>query len=147
MRIRAGPSCGPPLRLESLGICSSLEEKHAILDSQARIKAYVAALSPGLPCDELWKALGADDAYLLKCVVAIGQGHTLVAPKEMTKGDAEEGFKRMLEHARFLEEFYDVYGGLVGYQITVLQLMDDAIKAKARREATDGTQSEPAGEP
>jgi hypothetical protein len=117
--------------MENLRLASSPHQHHEILDRQERVKTFVAAMRPGSHLAELWRQLGQDEAYLLKCTVAIRQGHALLIPDEMPLEEAETGFRRLIELARFLESFYDVYGGVLGYQITVLQLMEDAIRAKA----------------
>jgi hypothetical protein len=79
-------------------------------------------------------AMDAYDQYLLKCVAAIGQAHVLHVPAALDVAAAAEGLKHMAQLAQHLEEFYDVYGGVVGYQQTVLRLMEDALAARRERE-------------
>jgi hypothetical protein len=106
----------------------------AMLDEDERVQACMVELQQIAVGWEAFLALDSYEQYLLKSVAAIGQAHVLVVPAELDAAAAAEGLKRVVELARHLEQFYDVYGGLVGYQQTVLQLMDDAITAKREQE-------------
>lgn len=62
-------------------------------------------------------------AYSLVCVVAIGQEHVLrVLP---TRGALSEALEYLSSNLAHVEEFYDSIGGLAGYQLQCLQLIEE----------------------
>eukprot|EP00241_Pyramimonas_parkeae_P004556 CAMPEP_0114241130 /NCGR_PEP_ID=MMETSP0058-20121206/9473_1 /TAXON_ID=36894 /ORGANISM="Pyramimonas parkeae, CCMP726" /LENGTH=896 /DNA_ID=CAMNT_0001353645 /DNA_START=274 /DNA_END=2964 /DNA_ORIENTATION=+ len=117
---------------ERILAATSLETKHECLDKELRVQRFLADFRGGELAEE-WEGLGSTKQYYLKCLAAIGQEHVLTVPEDLSLSAAKARLASLLELADHLEKFYDVYGGIIGYQLTVLELMEEAIQAKAAR--------------
>ncbi|XP_059457086.1 UTP--glucose-1-phosphate uridylyltransferase 3, chloroplastic isoform X2 [Corylus avellana] len=158
---------------------TSLREKHAVVDRDARVKRFFDSIKKGGFSRVLLASLNLDsyELFLVKCLVAAGQEHvlgfgfefepleselesarsslksTFYALVEMIeKLDVDGGggngngrlgkksgfgledeeigeFKKLLKTLGEIEQFYNCIGGIIGYQIMVLELL-----ARATRE-------------
>lgn len=61
--------------------------------------------------------------YAMKCVIAIGQGDVVFHNFE-TLANPKESIRALSEKLWEIERFYDSLGGLPGYQLAVLQLLE-----------------------
>jgi hypothetical protein len=101
-----------------------------------------------------------DNAYLLKLLAALRQWHVIATvplpdaapsapsappsapPALVCDDDASAGgaggaaLARLLEMLRAAERFYDVVGGVAGYQLTALELMQDSEVARLEKAAS-----------
>lgn len=100
--------------------CTTLSQKNAFLDQQTEVKEFFRA-HPSIVA--LLNQLDPVERYVIVATVAIGQGELvfynvdrLVNPAESVKALAS----RLVE----VERFYDGMGGLIGYQLAVLQLIE-----------------------
>ena len=76
-------------------------------------------------------------AFALMCVVAIGQEHVLrVLPTAGALGEALEYLSSNLAH---VEEFYDSIGGLAGYQLQCLLLIEEHQQCQGPTSSTQDT--------
>ncbi|XVF24165.1 hypothetical protein REPUB_Repub13aG0103800 [Reevesia pubescens] len=158
------------LRLK-LSTSKTLKQKHKVLDSDSTVKRFLNTQgfervfgSPGLGLNEL---------FLLKCLVAAGQGHVLdmgfgfeererdgvrssvktalyalvemIEKLDVNNGgnggrqgfvktqngsvlvaEESEDLKKLLKILGEIEKFYDCIGGIIGYQIMVLELLAES---------------------
>lgn len=102
--------------LNRLRAAKTLDERMAILDDHSLVVDY---LKENHLLRSHLKELALEEAYVLKAVLAIGQGPILFNPKHL-KAEGSETFKKLLEKLVELERFYRPLGGLIGYHLTVL---------------------------
>ncbi|KAG8390128.1 hypothetical protein BUALT_Bualt01G0051300 [Buddleja alternifolia] len=95
--------------IEALGCCGSLEEKLRAIDSDSRVKSFFKSRRKGFD----GVSLSDYDVYLLKCVVAAGQGHVLSEfGGELESGEVERSsIKSALYTLAEMIESWDVNGG------------------------------------
>jgi len=110
-----------PLRDALLAAHDDLARKQSVVDADARVVAFVAG---GGPVARVLTNIDTEDAFLLKCVVAVGQAHILdVASQDpITVANALAPLVRTMRH---VDVFYDMLGGVVGYQLTALELIHE----------------------
>ena len=65
-----------------------------------------------------------EDAYLVKCVVAAGQERVL-APPSSDPVQIANALRPLVKTLRAVETFYDVLGGVIGYQFAALELIHE----------------------
>jgi len=112
---------------EKLKQASSVEDKIAILDKEQRVWEFCAkTFFPEMPLEE---------ELVIKSVVAIGQHNFLFSETPLG------GFSWMKDLVR-VEEFYQEIGGIVGYQLALMQFLCEPKKRfpleKARYHAPKG---------
>ncbi|KAL2539947.1 UDP-glucose pyrophosphorylase 3 [Abeliophyllum distichum] len=140
--------------------CRSFKEKMNAMESDSRVKSFFDYRSSSFSRVLEGENLNENELYLLKCVVAAGQGHVLGEFRSKLKGaefnsarnsvkstlyalaemietwDVNDGGKRedlkeeekralrsLLKTLGEVEHFYDCFGGIIGYQIMVLELL------------------------
>ena len=87
-----------------------------------------AWLPPALP------SLPADASYYLTLLAALRQWHVVASADSANgngRGAAAALLPPLLEALRAAERFYDVLGGVAGYQLTALELMAESCAAAA----------------
>ncbi|KAG0490529.1 hypothetical protein HPP92_007392 [Vanilla planifolia] len=141
---------------------STLREKLRVLDAEARVKDFFR-------CGRALSSLDLTEEFLLKCLVAAGQGHVLdyvsmddgvgfgggrqvpasglkeafyrlinmietwdkddagveveKAGKSNRSGVVDAALNKLLKTLDEVEKFYDCIGGIIGYQLVVLELL------------------------
>lgn len=95
----------------------SIEEKISLLDSLEDVKLFLKR--GNLPLSELSK----EHQYLIKAVIAIGQEAALYA-ESITPFSLQKLADKLLA----VERFYDVIGGVIGYHLTLLQLLEKRVE-------------------
>ncbi|XP_030446989.1 UTP--glucose-1-phosphate uridylyltransferase 3, chloroplastic [Syzygium oleosum] len=159
----------------------SVAQKLGVVSADSRVKEFFGSRSSG--GGGLAGALGAVDLdegelFLIKCLVAAGQGHVLLgaevgAPaggfrepaksslksalyalvemierldvngreRKMGVGSEDEDIgdlKKLLRTLGEIERFYDCIGGIIGYQIMVLELLTESV---SERQSTNWSQN------
>ena len=110
-----------PLRDALLAAGNDLERKEAIIDADPRVQAFVGENGP---VARVLSNIETEDAFLLKCVAAAGQAHVL----RVTTNDpvtVVNKLRPLVQTLRNVERFYDMLGGLVGYQLMALELIHE----------------------
>jgi hypothetical protein len=102
--------------LEDLLKANSAEQKLRILQALDSVKGFqLAKAGP----------LSIEDELAIYSVLAIGQGPTvLVALRESEGGDLN-GWRRLLDTLVEIDQFYQEIGGIVGYHVKMLDLMNE----------------------
>ncbi|GFY82086.1 UDP-glucose pyrophosphorylase 3 [Actinidia rufa] len=120
----------------------TLNDKIRVIDSDSRVKRF---LRNGVSRLLGFLNLGNYELFLLKCVIAAGQEHVIGSvslvegdfestrgvlkgvngdkDKERLKGEEIGVLRTLLKTLKDVEKFYDCIGGIVGYQIAVLELL------------------------
>ncbi|XP_058110341.1 UTP--glucose-1-phosphate uridylyltransferase 3, chloroplastic isoform X2 [Magnolia sinica] len=98
-----------------------LNSRLCILDTDSRVQKFFEN-------SRVFSLLGLERAelFLLKCLVAAGQEHVLESAYGAFYGDGESSLAELRKLVQILGEiewFYDCIGGVIGYQIMVLELL------------------------
>jgi UTP---glucose-1-phosphate uridylyltransferase len=96
-------------RLDKLAILNSLPLVQDYLQSPSFIKTFLAGLN--LECE-----------YAIKSIIAIGQA-PIVFNVNQAKADQFERLRSLVEQLLNLEAFYQYLGGIIGYHLTILNLI------------------------
>lgn len=104
--------------LKYLKTTSSLAEKIKILDAQAEVHCF---LLQETPLKHLLKNLSQDKEYVVKSVLAIGQG-ALVFQSTDTINSSTEALDHLIKILLEIEKSYAILGGIIGYHLNVLKL-------------------------
>jgi len=105
---------------------ASLQEKVDLLDSYAVVKEFYADSKPFINLPSL-----TPKAHLvMKSVVAIGQKSIFSYSGEISS--FQSCFENMMEALLEVEEFYRNIGGIVGYHVKVLELMNNTQENRAQ---------------
>lgn len=108
--------------LASLQKAENYHDKLAILNELAAIQDYLQ--SPrSIPIKNFIKSLTPEAEYAIKSIMAIGQGPVIfnIPP---TDKDLFNRLVQLLEQLLDIEIFYQHIGGIIGYHLTVLTLID-----------------------
>ena len=97
-----------------------LENKELFLDKHPAVAAFLTA-HPEIA--RLLNQLDLQYRYAMKAVIAIGQGD-VVFHKYDTLKNPKESIKALGDKLLEIEQFYDTLGGIPGYQLTVLKLLN-----------------------
>ena len=111
-----------PLRDAILAAGGDLAAKSAAVDADPRVASFVAAAGP---VARILPNISFEDAYLIKCVVAAGQEAVLV-PKSEDPLHVANALAPLCSTLRHVENFYDMLGGVVGYQFAAVELVHEA---------------------
>ena len=112
-----------PLRDAMLRAGSDFGAKEKVIASDPRVAAFVDARGPvarALP------NMGSEEAYLVKCVVAVGQEAVLERRESDDPIHVSNALRALCATLKRVEAFYDMLGGLVGYQFAALELIHEA---------------------
>ena len=98
---------------------------------------FLTATASGRLIHSHLTSLPPKEAFCLLCLVAIGQEHVLhVLP---VNGALAEGITSLCSSLTQVEEFYDSIGGLAGYQLQCLQLIEQHAHGGATSSVEDAT--------
>jgi len=100
------------------------EVKAALMKDNARVRAWVSR--GGVVC-RMAANMPARDRYLVLACVACGQEHVFESTSDgsaskLTEAECAENVDALLACLRKVETFYDMLGGVVGYQCAALEL-------------------------
>ncbi|XXG85906.1 hypothetical protein AAC387_Pa11g0905 [Persea americana] len=125
------------LRLSS---CHSLESKLRVLDSDSRVREFFSTRATGASRVLASLDVGCSELFLLKCLVAAGQEHVLRS-ESLESGfgvfyadEFGQELGKLIRTLGEIERFYDCIGGIIGYQIVVLELLSPS---KLERQTSD----------
>ena len=93
------------------------------MDADPTVRAFVAAKGP---VARALSNIDAEDAYLLRCVVACGQADAALRLDSDDPVHVANAVKPLCATMRNVERFYDMIGGVVGYQFAALELVHEA---------------------
>jgi hypothetical protein len=112
-----------PLRDAMLRAGSDLASKEKVIASDPRVAAFLDARGP---VARVLPNMGSEEAYLVKCVVAIGQEAVLDSRASDDPIHVSNALRALCATLKHVEAFYDMLGGLVGYQFAALELIHEA---------------------
>ena len=102
---------------------TTLEGKTDILDASETVQAFMNSKTDLV--DKTMPTLSKMEQYLIKATVVCGQQH--VFSKFISKNpESEASLRKLLNTLEKVEVFYDMIGGIVGYQTVALELMHEA---------------------
>jgi len=130
---KTGPTTTQGQLHSDIMACSSYGQKLELVSALPYVKDFFSK-NPAL--ESACKSLPVQGQYLVRAVVAINQGPTVFYGFE--EGQSLEHFVEQLEPT---ERFYSYMGGIVGYHVKTLQLMQDQLENK--QEAVAVTVSAP----
>jgi len=111
-----------PLRDAMLRAGSDPNAKEAVLASDPLVRAF---LDEKGPVARVLPNIAREDAYLAMCAVAVGQ-RALLTPASDDPIHIANALRSLGETLRNVETFYDMLGGVVGYQFAALELIHEA---------------------
>lgn len=114
-----------------LANASSAYEKNTLLSSHPSVLSY---LEKAGPVRTFLAGLSPECEVAFKQVIAIGQADLLMQV-ESTDGASAEKLRHLLQHLLSIDHFYREIGGIVGYQSTILRLLQEKEEEKASEEA------------
>ena len=112
-----------PLRDAMLRAGSDLGAKDKVLASDPRVAAFLDARGP---VARVLSNVGSEEAYLVKCVVAVGQEAVLESRASDDPIHVSNALRALCATLKHVESFYDMLGGVVGYQFAALELIHEA---------------------
>jgi hypothetical protein len=135
-----------PLRDAMLRAGSDLGAKDKVLASDPRVAAFLDARGP---VARVLSNVGSEEAYLVKCVVAVGQEAVLESRASDDPIHVSNALRALCATLKHVESFYDMLGGVVGYQFAALELIHEAhggppattasdLQTDARTDSDDG---------
>ena len=101
---------------------NSIQEKLFILNELDDIKSF---LSQKGPVQTFLSSLQSEGQYVLKSIIAIGEAPIVFNTKNISEDDANQKILNVLEQLLELESFFSSIGGVIGYYLTVLKLIQD----------------------
>ena len=111
-----------PLREALLRCDGDLKMKTEVVDADPTVRAFVASNGP---VARVLSNIGSEDSYLLKCAVAAGQVHVLENVSTQDPMTIANVIRPLVQTLRNVETFYDMLGGVVGYQFAALELIHE----------------------
>lgn len=105
--------------LQEIRRVSSIEERLAILNQHPLVKSFLKSSST---LNNLIKSCPSEIDFAIKSLLAIGQGPHIFQGLDSLL-DKEKKLKELLKTLTDLERFYASLGGIIGYHVTVLELM------------------------
>lgn len=111
---------------------SNPSEKLAILDKQLEVAQFLKSL-PQL--EKLIKDLNPLEQLVIKTLLALGQGPIVFQDFQLVK-NTKEALHVLVEQLLEMEKFYDINGGILGYHINVLKLINSK-KQTYKKEQVD----------
>ncbi len=97
-----------------LGSAQSLQEKIEVLNSEENVQKFLEKKSF---IRTMLAGLSPECELIIKSVIAIGQDHVF----KDEEADSAARVRMLIEHLLPVESFYQEIGGLVGYQLTMLE--------------------------
>ena len=102
---------------------STLEGKIGIVDASETVQAFMNSKTDLV--DKTMPDLSKTDQYLIKAAVVCGQQH--VFSKYISENpESKASLRKLLTTLSKVEVFYDMIGGIVGYQTVALELMHES---------------------
>jgi len=117
------------------------EARREALATRASVREWITR---GGALVDACEELGARDKYVVYASVACGQGHVFSGDgkREPSKKNAKATLRRALVDLGKVETFYDMMGGILGYQCAALELCVEALTGEPAKvhgdEACDG---------
>ena len=100
-----------------------MEGKIGIVDASETVQAFMNSKTDLV--DKTMPSLSKTDQYLIKAAVVCGQQHVSQSTYlKIQKGKAS--LRKLLTTLSKVEVFYDMIGGIVGYQTVALELMHES---------------------
>lgn len=110
--------------VECLRKSNRIEEKIQILNKETTVESFLAKNS-------FWKELLAEltpeEEFIVKSIFAIGQGEILFQNPYNLR-TFRRCFNDLLSQLQEVESFYDTLGGIIGYHLTVLKVIQEGEK-------------------
>ena len=101
---------------DKLEVLNQLPQVEGFLKETPPVRVFLAGLTP--ECD-----------YAIKAILAIGQGSVVFRiPAELD--DKFERLRLLLQELLVIEKFYGCIGGIIGYHLTVLRLINESAVVK-----------------
>lgn len=122
--------------LEALKKASSIENKINILNETADVQLFKSSRADLSP---LLKELSAEQEYLLKSIIAIGQAPVVLYGIEKLDTPFEHLIE-LLQELQSTENFYDTLGGLIGYYVKILELLQEQETASSQHSESESFQ-------
>lgn len=110
--------------LNQLTATSNLNAKLTILDMQPIVQEALRHL-PHLPAQVA--SVNIEEQIAVKSVLVIGQGKRVFFGLEKTNVPVEK-IRNLFQQLTSIDKFYSCIGGIIGYHVTVLKLMEDLNK-------------------
>lgn len=107
--------------LEKILQCNTLEDKLALLDGQGKVSFFFLRRA------NLYQfALQAseEDNVLLKSLIIIDQAEAIFGFEDAQFAAYEPQIKELLSHLKDVERFYSALGGIIGYHVACLELIE-----------------------
>ena len=134
-----------PLRDAMLRAGRDFSARDKVIASDPRVAAFVDARGP---VARVLPNMSSEEAYLVKCVVAVGQEAVLERRASDDPIHVSNALRALCTTLKRVEAFYDMLGGLVGYQFAALELIHEAFggppATTARDLGADGKKPSPA---
>lgn len=111
---------------QKIASCVSYEEKLKAVESLPEVQTFFAD-NPKL--ESAIKSLPVQYRYVVKAVVALNQGPVLFSNCQDVP-NISQAIQKLADTLLATERFYDYMGGLVGYHVKTLQLMNDQLRKK-----------------
>lgn len=105
--------------VEALRNAANMVEKLEILDRYPHVQEFLTK-HPALT--QCLNSLSPEDQYLMKSVIALGQGPIVFRNFDDDKSKRLQLIE-LLNNLAQIERFYSVIGGIIGYHLTVLKLI------------------------
>lgn len=105
--------------LQALKAASGYSEKLNVLDKRSEIGDLFKCLPSLKSYVNQMDGLG---QFVIKALIAIGQGPVVFQDFNSIK-NPEESLNALSKHLLEIEKFYDIHGGIVGYQLIILKLL------------------------
>nr|MBA3604077.1 UTP--glucose-1-phosphate uridylyltransferase [Parachlamydiaceae bacterium] len=115
--------------VEKIKSVNSLKDKLAIVNSQGTVNDF---LSKSLALNTLLQDLKPEYEYIVKVLIAIGQGPIFFSKIDLLS-HPHESFLDLLNRLSEVETFYRALGGLAGYYHTVIALIDEKEKPQIEK--------------
>lgn len=101
---------------EALKKAQGTLEKEQILERDPKVAAFS-------PPAFLWRKRSLESQLVIKSVVAIGQYDQTFDASGLSEKEAEEKAAQLIDTLALIEQFYEEIGGIVGYQLSLLQFL------------------------
>ena len=111
-----------PLREALLRCDGDLKMKTEVVDADPTVRAFVASNGP---VARVLSNIGSEDSYLLKSPSPPGQVHVLENVSTQDPMTIANVIRPLVQTLRNVETFYDMLGGVVGYQFAALELIHE----------------------
>ncbi|NGX34219.1 MAG: putative uridylyltransferase [Candidatus Anoxychlamydiales bacterium] len=111
--------------LKKLKLATSTVKKNQILDDEPKISHYINS-HPFL--QKIIKDASPLDEYIIKSLIAISQANNIFFNFEKTPNSSKL-LKNLLEDLKKIDKFYESIGGIIGYHLAFLKLLNPKSKS------------------